>query len=594
MIEPRPPGIRLNLCNVRPHSAKTSSSHPRERETIDFTSLAELEQLYPPELLLHAARCVGLDLNSDLRGKNVLPQLGHLGALRGEEDYSLLQPYFGDPDHFQRFAVFMRSLDVDGGVQKPQTVDAVRYEKLLQSELPVGVIKDAEVALRRFDAAQRELKENLERVYRACEQLSSQKMEHQKHFDRPRSASISPRSASTLDYSVDRPSARVAQSVATAKDALTRTVAMLRRQAQLEEHRLLKIIEHDQRLREEHAERVASTKKETERKLIDQRHDFENRVDGVHQSNQKMQNSAKEHQLAVEATLNKISEELLSAEERRFEFLRSREINVRIGSVQRQRWHSEAARRKAEESAEAKREKDMASLEQFLARQTREKIRQSLSRERSCMEKEKEALAYQRASQLAREKIQKAQDAAEKYRAHVEQSSKEKAERLIRQRQLFEERERHRLEAIERAKSIVEKHKQDTQTLLDTLEADHEQRQRRLAYERELRDEERRLKEEKRKKLVHQYSRARKYREEAFRQHWELAKDAVQQDDQEVRKTTSALRDETSRLRMQLRDALEGRKGNSINPSAEARLRLVRSFLDTLDSSSFPPKEMTL
>lgn len=553
----------------------------------------ELEDKFPASTLRHAAQCVGLDYDDEVRMLEVLPCCGSLAEIEPAKMFAMLQPYHDDEVLLRQLVSIANGNsaveDEDAELSathltRRQSMSMVSLSDTEQREfvarlhriyrnptehVPLEVVKLAEVALRRFNAKQKESESSLRRVFHACVQLNEQQEKYTRHgtfhggggntSNRPHSApggrahSVDISADSILDFrrggsgSVRHPS-----------DAVGKLLFHLKRQAIAEKNN----IRRELAIR---ASELAGTSPNTTlptkssdsgNTTIDssalvstRRHRLEqaaasafDRELEAHRRRSEAKAAAKQEKDAANA---KAEEDIALAqdiaERRRYELLRDRELRLRATSERAcdaKRANQSAAQAARAEEEDRKRMGLLAQKEEHLARVEEERA-EAAKRKSSVLLRQQNAREAARA--LEAERVQRAlrneQQYLEKIEAHEAKSQRKAAAASRRSLQL----EQARKSAVDRSRKLEAHRTQETEALRNIIDADQERRKKQSMYLKSIKDEENKIKEEQRKRLVQQYAKAREYREHAFRTQWEHDLQRRQDEEKQRKQFASSL-----------------------------------------------------
>lgn len=582
-------------------------------------SASELEEAYNGSLLRHAAQCVGLDFDRDVRGLVVHPTYASLAEIDEGDLVRVLGSYHSSEKLLQDLVTLVCSdvtvtehdtdLIAAHSLRTDVSHDIVdrfvtRLHKIYRNPVeavPLEVVREAEIALRRHNARQKDAHVALQRVFHACEQLQLQSKSRTRH--RQESAhSDRPTSAHT-ELSVGRSSVDSAGSRKNPADAVSKLLLHLKKRAQAEKAQILREVLIRENLQGKDGSSSVDEKSVTTANRSPSRNtstslqgSYETvsarRERAAEQRSRAFQEGLAEHvsklqraeQQSQQTTSRQLEEELRigsaidNAQRRRFEFLRNRELRCRASDQRCASIHRDVAQRKALDLADAAGDREHHQEESERALQERTEQQEKEKQRKQSATRMRQALAKQRAEAIKNEAIKRAIQKEEAYTRKVAACEKSEAERLAVAAQHNREVERHRREALQKAKALERQKIHDTERLRNILDDDQEKRSRRNEYLASLRKEENKIKDEQRRNLVRQYAKAREYRENAFREQWDHEINRLKNNE----KSTKAL--STAMHQLQLREETKLKKILSEQCYKHRDVQKLDEFIAELDS----------
>jgi hypothetical protein len=651
-MQPRPPappvGRHSEAHHTRSHlSFGSDDDHPHAGGALIVvgghhgaeivSSAQELENRFSINTLRHAAQCVGLDYTTDIQGSQIGPCYGSLAEIDPSVMFQLLSPHHDDDALLRQLVeIVAKDTVVDDIDEELSATHASRRQSFSGTMLsdveqhafvsrlhkiyrnpndrvPLEVVKSAEIALRRYNAKQKETESSLRRVFHACMQLEEQ----QKKYARHNLGGAAPANVVATGRPHSAPSGRAGSimsidgaSVTTSgrrnpSDAVGKLLMHLKRQAVAERN----YIRRELVIRaQEHADAFSvegssprhhdrQSKGSTEAGMTDdvslvsaRRHRRELSAQNAFQEAQIAQKRRCEEEAAAKQRKKEASDlaeyklamTLGNAERRRYEFLRNRELRIRANSeraAELSTANKEFALTAMQNEERKRREELLVTKEEHLARITEENKKMQ---QRTSLMHRRQQDAIDRARALQEARAHRAAEQERKYKEHMEMKEHadlQKAAEASLRRQAIEEKRRA---ALNKAKKLEAQKVLETEALRNIMDTDQERRKRQHAYLKSIRDEENRIKEEQRRRLVHQYAQAREYRENAFRSQWECELQRRQEEEKERKRFASSLHQLQLREEAKLRGIIGSRQFNGKDIE---KLNLFIAELDALTAS---------
>ncbi|CUG94021.1 Hypothetical protein, putative [Bodo saltans] len=601
-------------------------------------SSRELEDRFPLSTLRHAAQCVGLDYTVDIQGSHVLPGCGSLAEIEPQKMFQMLLPYHDDEALLKQLVGIASGNAAMGAedaelsathLTRRQSMSMISLSDLEQREfvvrlhriyrnpnehVPLEAVKLAEVALRRYNAKQKETESSLRRVFHACLQLEEQQQKYHRHgthtitSTRPQSApggrAVSVDNCSSLNFGGGGGGSG---SVRHPTDAVGKLLFHLKRQALSERNNI----------RREIAIRASEATQQTggssshsngPKPSSSSEAGTSTAIDNsalVSARRHRKEQSA-EHAFEVELEAHRRRTELLAAQKlrqdemnakaeddlalaqdnadrRRYEFLRNRELRLRASSercTEATKTNQEASKSTQLEIDKQKKKEQLARKEERLARAAEEQraedarksaiqLRQQRARDAARALEEQRVLAA----------LEQEQEYLHKMEAHDNKNIRKAAAASIRSKQL----EQARQSALDRAKRLEAHRVQETEALRNIIDTDQERRKRQTSYLKSIKNEENKIKEEQRRRLVQQYAKAREYREQAFRTQWENDLQRRQEEERTRKQFASSLH------QLQLREEAKLRGIIGAQQFSEKDIQKLDRFIAEIDALTASP-----
>lgn len=584
------------------------------QQQLTFHSVTDLEHRYAREVLEHACRCVGLQYDQDVKPITISRVFASLAEIDECDVQTVLAPFHASQANLEKFidminmptdlaevpydenliaahsSLFSPVADAStplvsaagGGGDEAYQRFVSRLHRIYRNPkegVPVDVIRQAEVALRRHNAHQKECFATLQRVGHACEQLQLQRRKYQRYRGDPsdetdaiadrathrspsRPSSAPPPAGSIFSVSTRDPAGQV-----------TRLLAQLRKYAAVKRDELVREVAA-RTTSESSATRCSSSRENAAPSSAPrpppQRpsssscaasslgpNAFREGLAAHAEKMRKQQEENSQRRLLMSEKEERLMEAQANAERRRYDFLRNRELRCRSIDLRQQRIHEHThSQQRAEQH-------DIQVAEEVKVKEFDERRSESANQRRNVAERQavsaqrRREEAKKRAAAALAEKTDRARQKEQAYKDRTVAAEQKLTQRLSSATRKFRDLENHRKEALEKAKLLELQKQSETEQLRLFVEEDLRRRAKRNEYLASLRDEEAAIKEAQRRKLVEQFARAREFREQTFRDQWDRDLDRVKRNDHAKKRQLAALHDLQQRQEIKLRQILD-------------------------------------
>lgn len=611
-------------------------------------SAQELEERFPLSTLRHAAHCVGLDYDADIQGTRTATCIGSLAEIEPADMFALLAPHHDDASLLRQLVdIVSGNVEIDDmdeelsatHMSRRQSMSAisvgeaeqrdfvVRLHKIYRNpneSVPLEVVKSAEVALRRYNAKQKESESSLRRIYHACLQLEEQQRKYSRHNihnaagGRPHSAPSARAGSAATEGSNGSEHGGGGGSGCSRHptDAVGKLLIHLRRQAISERNNIRREIviraqtnadiasNNTDNIRAKSVSGASSSSNHllakhhsTEsdggddatlvsarrhRKAASIQNAFREELDAFRKQCEEREEEKRRRDEANALAEYKLASAMSNAERRRYEFLRNRELRIRATS-ERAEAVSAANRERAriaEKEAEERKREELLTLKEDKLKSMTEEQQASETRKASKLRRQQEALERARALKQEKEQLalQQEQQYKERVQAHENDTTRKAAIASVHHREV----EQRRKDAVQKAKRLEEQRVKDAESLRTIIDTDMERRKRQTAYLKSIKDEENKIKDGQRRRLVQQYAKAREYREDAFRSQWESELQRRQSEEQQRKQLASSLHQLQLREEAKLRGIIGSRQ---FNQKDIEKLNLFIAEIDALTAA---------